>query len=286
MNDLLLSASTKAAIDAYLQRPAHALGIVGSPGAGKRTLAYGIAEELLGVALTENSPYFKLISPEKNSISIEQAREIIQFTKLKTTGTSKIRRVIIIDSADKMTREAQNAVLKVIEEPPEDTAIILTVSSEQAILPTILSRLQTLVIATPLQDAAEAYFVSKGFEVAAITKAYVISNGAPGLMQAILGADDDHPLLEHIAQAKTVLQSDTFQRLVMIDEIIKSKQTNNVLYGLQQIAHSALIAGSKANNSQAVIRWQAILQEAYTAREQLAQNTQAKLVLTNLLIRI
>ncbi|WP_457640630.1 DNA polymerase III subunit delta' [Persephonella sp.] len=82
-------------------------------------------------------PDLKIISPENNKeIKINQIREAIQFLKLK----SKKGKVIIIEKAEKMNTEASNAVLKTLEEPPENSLIILTTSNQNAILPTILSR--------------------------------------------------------------------------------------------------------------------------------------------------
>ena len=58
---------------------------------------------------------------EKGSIAIEQIRALISFFQLKVPGKTKIKRVAIIQDADRMGLEAQNALLKALEEPPEDS---------------------------------------------------------------------------------------------------------------------------------------------------------------------
>jgi DNA polymerase III subunit delta' len=285
MSQLLLHSKTTKQLAAVAKNPSHALGIVGAQGAGKRTLALEIAKQLLQLQSLENCAYFKHFTPDSGSITIEQAREIIGFTKLKTTGTSTIRRVIIIEQAETMTREAQNAILKVIEEPPADTVLILTLTSKQAVLPTIISRLQTLVVAAPTADDVAAYF-GKDFATSDIQRAYSISDGNVGLLHALLTQNTEHPLLAYIEQAKTILKADTFERLTMIDDIAKSKQINELLYGLQQTAQSALQISAQNGSEAAVKRWQDVLKNTYEARELLDKNTQTKLVLTNLLIKI
>jgi DNA polymerase-3 subunit delta' len=82
-------------------------------------------------------PNIKLVSPEKGKeIKIDQIRDAVNFLKLK----SEKGKVIIIENAENMNLEASNALLKTLEEPPENTLIILTTSNQNRLLPTIVSR--------------------------------------------------------------------------------------------------------------------------------------------------
>ena len=83
-------------------------------------------------------PDFIFVPPHGNYIKIDQIRGVKEFVQVKP-ALSK-RKVIIIDDAHAMTNQAANALLKVLEEPPEDTTFILTTNRKSAILPTILSR--------------------------------------------------------------------------------------------------------------------------------------------------
>lgn len=84
-----------------------------------------------------NFPDCIIVSPdEKGTIKIDRVRELKQAVTLKTIG----RRVIIIEDADTMTEEAQNAFLKTLEEPPFDTTIILISSNPNYLFQTIISR--------------------------------------------------------------------------------------------------------------------------------------------------
>src|SRR5947209_282810 len=133
MPGLLLHAKTAEATERFLTQPAHALLIQGQFGAGKVTLARHIAARVLGVSDQElsNYPYIKIVSPVHKSISIEAVRGLHEFMRLKTTGRAEIRRVVIVEDAHNLTTEAQNAFLKLLEEPPSDTVIILTASGEK-----------------------------------------------------------------------------------------------------------------------------------------------------------
>ena len=87
---------------------------------------------------TNNNPDFTIIEPEGNSIKIDQIRELTKKVYEKPVVSS--RKVYIINDSQVMTKEAQNSLLKTLEEPPEYVTIILITSNENTFLPTIKSR--------------------------------------------------------------------------------------------------------------------------------------------------
>ena len=87
---------------------------------------------------SQNNPDFNIIEPDGNSIRIEQIREIQRKVAEKPIISSK--KIYIINNSDKMTTEAQNCLLKTLEEPPEYITIILIGTNENAFLSTIKSR--------------------------------------------------------------------------------------------------------------------------------------------------
>ncbi len=88
--------------------------------------------------LQGDHPDFIYLKPEKAEIKIDQIRGVKDFVYLKP-ALSK-RKVVLIEPADAMNMQAQNALLKVLEEPPEDTHFLLVANKLQKILPTIKSR--------------------------------------------------------------------------------------------------------------------------------------------------
>lgn len=120
----------------------HSYMFLGTSGIGKKMLAREFALEVLEVKDNENIPDLLYVEPDGNSIKIEQIREMQKRVQEKPIGA--IRKVYIIDEADKMTKEAQNCLLKTLEEPPEFAIIILIGTNENAFLTTIKSRCMIL----------------------------------------------------------------------------------------------------------------------------------------------
>jgi len=87
-------------------------------------------------------PDFMIIEPDQGTLSIEQVRKGIEFLSYRPQLSS--RRILIINQAERMTKDAQNAFLKTLEEPPRDCLIILITTSPQLLLPTVRSRLLAL----------------------------------------------------------------------------------------------------------------------------------------------
>lgn len=75
---------------------------------------------------------------DKKSIGISEVRKLVSF--LTTKPYSSKYKVVVIYSAEKLTIQAQNALLKTLEEPPFFAIIILSAKTEQSLLPTVLSR--------------------------------------------------------------------------------------------------------------------------------------------------
>src|ERR1035437_7109375 len=127
MNKLLLHPIVSNQLDNFAAKPSHALLVVGYEGIGKSTICKLLAIRLLKLSdesKLETYPHLKIIQPDDKSISIEAIRELKQFTKLKISSQdNEIQRVIVIEHAETLTIEAQNALLKLLEEPPTDTEI-------------------------------------------------------------------------------------------------------------------------------------------------------------------
>ena len=85
-----------------------------------------------------NNPDFKIIEPDGNSIKIEQIR--LMNSKIIEKPITSSRKVYIINDSQKMTVEAQNCLLKTLEEPPEYATLILICNNEAQMLNTIKSR--------------------------------------------------------------------------------------------------------------------------------------------------
>lgn len=133
----------------------HSFMFVGKPGIGKKQFAHQYAEMIMClqdgkcdgnsakcdscVKFEGNAnPDYAEILPDGKTLKIEQVRNL-QARIVEKPITSR-RKVYVIDDADLMSEESQNCLLKTLEEPPEYAVIILIVSNESRILPTIKSR--------------------------------------------------------------------------------------------------------------------------------------------------
>lgn len=275
-------------LEQYRTEPSHALLLVGPAGAGKGTIAQRLAKQVLGSTVSDanNASIRHIQADEKGTISIEVVRELRQFVRLKTTGAQEIRRAIIVEHADGMTTEAQNSFLKLLEEPPRDTIIIVTVNTLGSLLPTIRSRVQTITVQTPTQEAVTAFFGST-HNAKSVTQSYFLSGGLPGLMQALLASDNAHPLMQSVTQAKEILQQPTYERLLHIESLSKQKENAlTVCEALARMAQAGLQQASKKQDRKRLEQWHKISKAVFAAQQQLAQNANLKLTLTNLLLQL
>lgn len=287
--NLLIDEKTKGDIRGYTAKASQALLITGPSGSGKASLARHIAAELLDIQLEkiENYPYLALIKPVKDNISIEQIRSLHAFVGLKTPGTAKIRRVVIVEDAGKMNVEAQNAFLKLLEEPPADTAILMTSINERQLLPTVQSRVQKMTLKSPAREQLESYFSQQGYKESEISQAYNLSEGRLGLMAAILADSSDHELVKAVNKAKRILAASTFERLNMVDSLAKDKDAlPAVLEALGRIGRVMLLQASANGDQQQVKNWLVRLRNIHQSQNALNHNAQPKLMLTNLFLNL
>ena len=116
----------------------HAHLIVGEDGVGKGKLANILAKFILNGDLDREYVDIINYSSEKSSFGVDDVRDIIEEVYKKPF--EKDKKVIIIHEGNKLTIQAQNALLKTIEEPPKGVYIIILCESLELILDTIKSR--------------------------------------------------------------------------------------------------------------------------------------------------
>lgn len=180
------------------RRSAHAYLFAGEASVGKRTVAEVTARALLCEAaggaerpcnacrscrraLSDHPDYFS-ITPSGTSIKIEQIRDIQR--ELAFRPAWQQHKVICINLADDMTEQAQNALLKSLEEPPAFATFILLSESTQAVLPTIQSRCVPVRFGRVAERDIAAALVAKGYEPQRAKALAAISFGRPGMVFA------------------------------------------------------------------------------------------------------
>lgn len=181
----------------------HAYIVDGTAGVGKTDFALSAARAMLcteknkpcgyckscKMALSDNHPDIYVIGREKTA-NIDDVRRLIARASLKPNESEK--QVFIICNANKLREEAQNALLKLFEEPPATVAIFLLTESRSSLLPTVLSRGQRIHLDglrdLELQEKLnEKYISASGLDIAAAVRA---ANGNYGIAERYLSKEN------------------------------------------------------------------------------------------------
>lgn len=156
-----------------LNKNSHSYLFIGTSGIGKKMIAMELAKMILCIDAkkycnccksclqfdSSNNPDFILIEPSGSSIKIDQIREMQK--KVIEAPIVSQKKVYIINDADLMTKEAQNCLLKTLEEPPEFVTIILIGANENNFLSTIKSRCTILKFENISNNAIKNYLSEK-----------------------------------------------------------------------------------------------------------------------------
>ncbi|MBI2932360.1 MAG: DNA polymerase III subunit delta' [Planctomycetes bacterium] len=180
------------------RRVAHAYLLAGPAGVGKKLAALAFAKSLLCAkggcdacpecARVEagRHPSLRLLAraDHKREIEIDQIRELLR--ELSFRAVDDKPRIVIVDEAERMNEESQNCLLKTLEEPPDRCVIVLISASPALLLPTIVSRCQTILF-MPLSDEAVLTFARERLKLDAAPAGLItrLAAGCPGRAAAL-----------------------------------------------------------------------------------------------------
>lgn len=175
--------------------------------------------------LSGNHPDLIYVTHEKpNSIGVDDIREQINDT-IMVRPYSSYYKIYIVDEAEKMTQQAQNALLKTIEEPPSYAIILLLTTNQESFLPTILSRCVQLKL-KPLRDFVVKSYLTEALHVpendAEVYAAF--ARGNLGKAIALASSEDFKEIREEVLHLlKYIKQMDISE---LLDYIRKLKEDN------------------------------------------------------------
>jgi len=295
-------------LDAFNQgRLHHSWLITGPKGVGKATLAWNIARFLLdsdtdtgmfaapakdSLQISPDNPVFRRVAALaepgvflcrrpwdekakrlKKAITVEEVRKLKSFFTLSSSDGGW--RIAIVDAADEMNTSAENALLKVLEEPPAKTIILLISHQPAKLLPTIRSRCRELRCTALAPEALDNAMTQAGFsDVPNISALSALSGGSAGEAIDLL-ANDGLETYENIISLLATAPRMNRPRIIMLAEKCAGKGSENhydMTVRLLLIALSRLALGGARGGMDDTIQGEAELSarlsaNAYQARE-------------------
>lgn len=180
-----------------------------------------------------SNPYHRFLLQGAHTIKIDQIREIKK--KIALTSARKGKSFIIILNAEEMTRESANAFLKTLEEPNENTHIILVTSQKDTLLDTILSRTQLFYFHTPtIEEIKEGLMEKYGVDQNKSQVIAALSNGSIAaaleqLEKEFIDLRSELVDILRIALRKKGYRIDLIER---IDKLIKENDSREIVSAL------------------------------------------------------
>jgi len=185
----------------------------GEVGVGLGTIARFIATSLQAVPMVILPEKNDKIDLEKGSIAVETIRDLYEQTRTKRAT----KHIIIIDYAERMSKQAQNAFLKLLEEPNDSTYFILATHTPGQLLPTVRSRMRLVEIRSITQAQSEKFLDTlQVHDTTTRSQILFMAAGLPAEMKRLVD-DSDHftARVAIMRDARNLLQDETYNKLLI-----------------------------------------------------------------------
>ena len=232
-----------AAWNARDTHPIHPVWMLTGPrGIGKATLAYNIAKMVYGnvgdffiIDMDRNIDKDGKLKTDGKSISVHTVRATIE--KMQMSSMSGEWRVVLIDSVDELTVPAENAILKLLEEPPAKTLFLLVTHQLSAVLPTVRSRARVEKMRPLSMDDLRRLCARFMPDEAVDDDTLRLANGSFGRIAGIKQSGGDEIYAELIAMVQKKNSSET-DAMAIAKKIAPYPELYGIL--LDAIAHFGL----------------------------------------------
>lgn len=294
-----LSDAISPLIQQYAAREApHALLLTGQAGVGKSTLALLLAQALLCQAdnkpcgncsactkvQNHNHTNLMVVKTDKKqrSVKVEHARALL--ASLSTFPFAPGPRVILLEELDDFTPQAQNALLKAIEEPDQASCFIMTCANERAVLTTIRSRSQILRLPAWQDELVCSVLHKNGIQEKEAKELAALAGGSPGKALEIKDNSDYWAVKALVDEV--VFKADGISGFPAASKLLKDEKDKADLI-LDYLEQRAVRFNLHAGNGQAQYHDPQILLEAVlTARRQQASNLSWQAIVDSLLLTV
>lgn len=189
-------------LDAIYERLPHGLLIQGPGGWGEETVAAALVTRLLRLDPAQDPrevahPDLRWVEPESGTIKVDQMRATIEF--LHQTPRFAGRKAAVIIAADCMNQNAANALLKSLEEPPDNSFAVLVTGAPERLLPTVCSRCQRLEVHPARDDEVMAWLAQAGVDRDRAERLAIEYGSAPFTVRAAVERGEE-PLMSALEE--------------------------------------------------------------------------------------
>lgn len=218
----LIDDAAQMRLEKLVKNPPHAVLLVGQSAHSSNYEARALADQIAGYEGT-----VRTVSLQKNlsSIGVDQIRGLYKETRSKRA--SKLRRdVWIVEDAGAMSLEAQNAFLKLLEEPPSSVVFILAARQASETLATIQSRCLTLQCPAYQSDKAAEWLASKGIDTAGErTQLLFLAEGSVSELTQLAEDEAYRTMMIAVARdAKTLAFGTNFEKIVSVNALAGDRE--------------------------------------------------------------
>ena len=252
----------------------HSYLFLGPSGVGKTLFAKEFAKLILNdINLTD----LEIIESEEGKIKIEQVRNLQGKILEKPIVSSK--KIYIIKEADTMTKEAQNCLLKTLEEPPEYTVLILIATSESLILPTIKSRCMKINF-----DSIEKQKLKEYLEKQNINTTETLLDISQGSIEKALKLYKDNEVFMQVEEIFSNIEGrNLLDVLNKVDALYDKEKIGDILEYINIIFYKKAVQYAGTSRGAKYFEY---MQEVENAKNNLKFNCNYDMTIDNLLYKI
>jgi len=277
--------ATAKTVNLFIKNPSSSLVLIAKNGSGKKTIADFIIESIKSqpVSLVHSRDLI-IIGDDTEKIAIDDVRASLKNLSFRAAVSEGYSRFVVIEHAERLASDSQNMILKTVEEPPENTMIILTVESKSSLLPTLLSRLTQISIGSIDAKKLKKNLEEQGYDPKDIDLALLASSNRIGATKNILSGDESK--IESLKFCKNILSLSKNEKLILANNIYKDRvRVSEIVDDLLTISKASMENASK-NGSASIGSWINVVNELLIAKNALIRKANAKLVLTKLFLEI
>lgn len=223
----IINPATKDILDNLVKKMPQSLLLTGQKGVGLAEIAKYLSNQIstdVSVILPEKDDKIDL---EKGVITVDIIRDLYSRTRSIKSG----KQVIIIDYAETMGPQAQNAFLKLLEEPGSNVYFILVTHEPSKLLPTITSRAQSVEIRPITRGQTEKLLDSyKDLSQTKRQQLLFMAEGLPALLTTLV---EDGKFFDKrsdiMRDARDILQANAYKKLLIVNKYASDRETALVL---------------------------------------------------------